>query len=55
MGQGLYTKTLQVASKVLNVPIDTVHIMETATDKVSGGMVGSFGKLYDMGPSFTGS
>ena len=34
MGQGLLTKTMQVASKVLDVPIEMVHIMDTATDKV---------------------
>ncbi len=34
MGQGLYTKTLQVAAKVLDVPLENVHIAETATDKV---------------------
>ena len=34
MGQGLLTKTMQVASKVLDVPIELVHIMDTATDKV---------------------
>ncbi|XP_032670200.1 xanthine dehydrogenase isoform X2 [Odontomachus brunneus] len=34
MGQGLHTKMIQVASKVLKVSPDKIHIVETATDKV---------------------
>ncbi|XP_053996533.1 xanthine dehydrogenase [Hylaeus anthracinus] len=34
MGQGLHTKMIQVASKVLKINADKIHIMETATDKV---------------------
>lgn len=34
MGQGIYTKMLQVASKALDIPFDLVHTSETATDKV---------------------
>jgi xanthine dehydrogenase/oxidase len=34
MGQGLHTKMIQVASRALNVPIENIHISETATDRV---------------------
>ncbi|CRK96356.1 CLUMA_CG009773, isoform A [Clunio marinus] len=34
MGQGLHIKMIQVASTVLKIPIEKVHIQETATDKV---------------------
>ncbi|XP_050457296.1 xanthine dehydrogenase isoform X2 [Cataglyphis hispanica] len=34
MGQGLHTKMIQVASRVLKVNPDMIHIVETATDKV---------------------
>lgn len=34
MGQGLHTKMIQVASRALDIPIDLIHISETATDKV---------------------
>lgn len=34
MGQGLFTKMIQVASKALNIDISIIHISEMATDKV---------------------
>ncbi|XP_046415103.1 xanthine dehydrogenase isoform X1 [Neodiprion fabricii] len=34
MGQGLHTKMIQVASRVLKVNPEKIHITETATDKV---------------------
>lgn len=34
MGQGLHTKMIQVASRVLKINPDKIHIVETATDKV---------------------
>jgi len=35
MGQGLHTKIVQIAARALNVPVDSVFIAETATDKVA--------------------
>jgi xanthine dehydrogenase large subunit len=34
MGQGLYTKTRQIAAQSLVVPLDSIRIMPTRTDKV---------------------
>lgn len=34
MGQGLYTKMIQVASKALDIDIAKIHISEMSTDKV---------------------
>lgn len=34
MGQGLHTKTIQVASKVLQIPMELIHVQESSSDKV---------------------
>ena len=34
MGQGLFTKTIQVASRALGIQHEKIHIAETSTDKV---------------------
>uniref|UniRef100_A0ABM0MJG8 Xanthine dehydrogenase/oxidase-like n=1 Tax=Saccoglossus kowalevskii TaxID=10224 RepID=A0ABM0MJG8_SACKO len=34
MGQGLHTKTIQIASRVLRIPSERIHINETSTDKI---------------------
>ncbi|XP_077867897.1 xanthine dehydrogenase/oxidase-like [Saccoglossus kowalevskii] len=46
MGQGLHTKTIQIASRVLRIPSERIHINETSTDKVpnatsTGGSAGT--------------
>ena len=34
MGQGLHIKMIQIASTMLKIPLERIHIQETATDKV---------------------
>ena len=34
MGQGLYTKMIQVASNTLGIPTDKIHTSESSSDKV---------------------
>lgn len=34
MGQGLHTKMIQIASRVLQIPIDLIHVQESSSDKV---------------------
>jgi xanthine dehydrogenase/oxidase len=34
MGQGLHTKMIQIASNILQVPMDNIYIQETSTDKI---------------------
>lgn len=36
MGQGLHTKVAQVAASSFNIPLSSVFISETSTDKVMG-------------------
>lgn len=35
MGQGLHTKVAQVAASSFNIPLSSVFISETSTDKVN--------------------
>lgn len=39
MGQGLHTKVAQVAASAFNIPLSSVFVSETSTDKVN---------LYDL-------
>lgn len=34
MGQGVHTKMIQIAARALDIPIDRIKVIETATDKV---------------------
>ena len=34
MGQGIHTKMLQIASRVLGIDVKKIHIIETGTDTV---------------------
>jgi len=39
MGQGFYTKMLQIASQILGIPMSKIYIPESATDKVPNPLV----------------
>ena len=35
MGQGIHTKVAMIAAQALDIPIESIHIVETTTDKAS--------------------
>ena len=46
MGQGLYTKMIQIASRALNIPASKIHIQQTCTETIAnasptGGSMGT--------------
>jgi xanthine dehydrogenase molybdopterin-binding subunit B len=48
MGQGLHTKVAQVAASSFNIPLSSVFISETSTDKVRFGTWISPFALHDL-------
>lgn len=51
MGQGLHTKVAQIVATELDIPVNKVHIRETATDKIpnSSATAASMGSdIYGM-------
>ncbi|PIK60355.1 putative xanthine dehydrogenase/oxidase [Apostichopus japonicus] len=52
MGQGLFTKMLQIASRTLRIPVEKIHCAETSTNTVANNAVthGSIGTDYN-GPA----
>ncbi|XP_074644518.1 xanthine dehydrogenase/oxidase-like isoform X2 [Tubulanus polymorphus] len=48
MGQGLHTKIIQIASRVLAISTDKIHIQETSTDKVPNSITSSASTSSDM-------
>lgn len=48
MGQGLNTKMIQIAADELGIPVDKVHIAETATDKVPNTMPSAASVTSDL-------
>uniref|UniRef100_A0A336MLN1 Xanthine dehydrogenase n=1 Tax=Culicoides sonorensis TaxID=179676 RepID=A0A336MLN1_CULSO len=52
IGQGLHTKMVQIASRVLEIPMEKIHISETATDKVPNATSSSASASSDLnGPA----
>ena len=54
MGQGLYTKMIQIASKCLNIPVSKIHTSQSSTTQGTGLSViptreyDSYGMNHDM-------
>ncbi|XP_070572690.1 xanthine dehydrogenase/oxidase-like [Ptychodera flava] len=48
MGQGLYTKMIQIASTVLDIPVDRIHISDTCTASVPNAPVTAASQGTDL-------
>ncbi|XP_006812474.1 xanthine dehydrogenase/oxidase-like [Saccoglossus kowalevskii] len=48
IGQGLHTKTIQIASRVLRISSERIHISETSTDKVPNAVLTAGSSATDL-------
>ena len=48
MGQGLYTKMIQIASKCLNIPVSKIHTSQSSTTQGTGSPVQQECEPYGM-------